>query len=160
MSFYQTQNLPNFVKKSPLDVQDRLNKFLQDGFHQPQEEVINTSVQHMITGKEMLSGFITRLGLTVSTTDFTDTAENIIADIKNRLKSDSNSQYTTIRNGFWFDFAVYNDTEETLYINGNSGVAIGFIPSVEIPAFKTVWLRLCVTDVDPMSPEIYISILN
>ena len=108
----------------------------------------------------VVNRFITRVGLTDDSSDSFPTAAQIVDSLnKNQwirqTSQDSNS--ITVQPGFYVDISFYNESDYTVYIYGNTGVTIGFLPDLYVNSGKLVDVRLHVTNVIAGSEEVYVS---
>lgn len=168
MSFYQIVNNPRnvSVKNPELTTQHKLN-FLLSGFQQPDSIDSLTDITggaHTYSAAEILNRYTVRTDLTSpTTTDTTCTAAQLIAALNanqsiNRLNQTSRA--TDISRGFYFDWSIYNESSEILYIAGGVGVVIGAVPLVQISSESLSVVRVIVTNTTEGSEEVYISILS
>ena len=168
MSFYQIANNPKnvVVKDSQLSTQHNLN-FLLSGFQQPDAidslTDITSASAHTYTAAEIINRYTVRTGLSGSTTDTTCTSAELVAALNanqsiHRLNQTSRS--TDIHRGFYFDWHVYNESSEDLYIQGGAGVNIGGPASIYVAPGKLMVVRVIVTNVTEGSEEVYMSILT
>ena len=168
MSFYQISSNPKnmVIKDSQLSTQHKLN-FLLSGFQQPDSidslTDITDSGAHTYSAAEIINRYTVRTGLTGSTTDVTSSASELIAALNANQsihRLNQTSRPTDIHRGFYFDWHLYNETSEDLYIQGGTGVSIGGPATVYVPPFKLVVVRVIVTNVTEGAEEVYISILT
>jgi hypothetical protein len=168
MSFYQIANNPkNVAVKNPeLTTQHKIN-FLLSGFQQPDSvdslTDITTVGAHTYSAAEIINRYTVRTGLSGSTTDTTCTAAQLVAALNanqsvHRLNQVSRA--TDIWRGFYFDWSIYNESSEDLYIEGGVGVNIGGPASVYVAPSKLMVVRVIVTNATEGSEEVYISILT
>jgi hypothetical protein len=168
MSFYQISNNPKnvIVKDSQLSTQHKIN-FLLSGFQQPDSidslTDITDSGSHTYSAAEIINRYTVRTGLSTTTTDVTCTAAELIAALNANQsvhRLNQTSRPTDVRRGFYWDFMVYNESSEDLYITGGTGVSIGGPASIYVAPGKLMVTRVIVTNVTEGLEEIYISILT
>ena len=168
MSFYQIANNPkNVVVKNPeLTTQHKLN-FLLSGFQQPDAidslTDITDSGAHTYSAAEILNRYTVRTGLSGTTTDITCTAAQLVAALNANQsihRLNQTSRLTEIHRGFYFDWSIYNESVEDLYINGGSGVTIGVPSQIFVAPGRLIVVRVVVTNATEGSEEVYISILT
>jgi len=168
MSFYQIANNPKnvVVQNSELTTQHKIN-FLLSGFQQPDSvdslTDITDSGSHTYSAAEIINRYTVRTGLSGTTTDVTCSAAELIAALNanqsvHRLNQTSRS--TDVRRSFFFDWHIYNETVEDLYIIAGTGVSIGGPSSIYVAPGKLMVTRVIVTNVTEGSEEVYISILT
>lgn len=168
MSFYQIANNPKnvVVKNAELTTQHKIS-FLLSGFQQPDSidslTDITDSGSHTYSAAEIINRYTVRTDLSGSTTDTTCTAAELVTALNanqsvHRLNQVSRA--TDIGRGFYFDWMVYNESSEDLYIQGGTGVNIGGPATVYVAPGKLIVVRVVITNATEGSEEVYISILT
>ncbi len=157
MSFYNTANLPNSQVRDPAVQNARNFHFIQRGYHQSQEIDAGSGIDITYTGLQLVQGWILRTQNGTSN-DNVPTATQILSAVNSDLIKISNRTPYPIKNGFWWDFGIYNEGSDAITLFPNTGVVFGFVNFFNIPSGKSSWFRVTITDTE--APEAYITQLS
>jgi hypothetical protein len=159
MSFYSTTNPANSQVRDPVVQNARNFHFIQRGYHQSQEIDAGSGIDITYTPLQMIQGWIIRTPAAASN-DTTPTALEILQGLQSDLNKVSNSAPYVIKNGFWWDFAIYNEGTDEIILGPGSGVVFGIPTSFTIPFGRSVWMRCTIADANTVTPEVYITQLS
>lgn len=159
MSFYNTTNLPNSSVRDPAVQNARNFHFIQRGYHQAQEIDAGSTIDYTYTGLQLIQAWILRTPA-AATNDTTPTAAQILTALRSDLLKVSNGLPYPVKSGFWWDFGIYNEGSDEITLNPGAGVVFGIPTTFYVPAGKSVWFRVTVTDVAEGAEEVYITQLS
>lgn len=126
MSFYDTQNLPNFTVQDPITRLTESVAILQEGIVQPAVATINSTVDVNYTAAQVLSGCINRTGATPgNVTDTFPSAASII-DEMSRILNKIKGYPVTIKVGDYFPLTIVNNTPNDVEFNSGVGITNDF----------------------------------
>ena len=157
MSFYNTTNPANSQVRDPVQQNARNFHFIQRGYHQSQEINAGSGIDITYTGLQLVQGWILRTQDGASN-DNVPTATEILSAVESDLMKISNGAPYPIKNGFWWDFGIYNEGSDDITLLSNTGVVFGFVNFFTIPDGKSSWFRVTITDTE--APEVYITQLS
>ena len=159
MSFYNTTNLPNSQVRDPAVQNARNFHFIQRGYHQAQEIIAGATIDYTYTALQLIQACIVRIPDAASN-DTTPTAADILTGLRADLLKVSNGAPYPVKNGFWWDFFIYNEGTDEITLNPGAGVVFGAPSQFFVPSGKSSWFRVTVTDVAEGAEEVYITQLS
>ncbi len=146
MPYYEIITNPgNFSVNRPENLVNENLKYIKQGFSQKSEVISPSFTGATIFARQMISGWIVREP-TGAANDYSDTAQNIFNEISRTIDSESSGNFG-IKNGFNFDYAIYNEGLGTItYQSGDSNVVFGAGPTTySIYSGAVSWFRASVT---------------
>ena len=160
MAFQQTAySLANSSIKDPQTTQlGRTLRFINRRYEQANERNGGSTQNITYNATDIIEGWIVRNPAGLSN-DVTPTATQIYNAVLADLTKVSNVSPKPIQNGFYFDFAIYNEGAGNIVLTGGTNVTLGAAPSFTIAAGTTGWMRVTITNVG-VTKEVYISLLG
>ena len=159
MSFYSVTNPANSQVRDPVQQNARNFHFIQRGYHQAQEIDAGSGIDITYTPLQLIQAWILRTPDAASN-DTTPTAADILTGLRADLLKISNGAPYPVKNGFWWDFGIYNEGTDEITLNPGAGVVFGVPTTFSVPATKSVWFRITITDVTEGAEEAYVTQLS